>query len=227
MKYVTFTICAAVLLIGTAVAGYLHGNMTNSWKENPRSQAAGQRLESLPKTDFGNWRLLQENEFPPGVLTILEQPAYFSRTYQHVQTGDTVTVAVIAGHPGPVSVHTPEICYSSRDYSIAGDRKRQEITAADGRQHELWKLSLSANQPGATPLEVMYGWTTGTAWEATEQPRYSFGGLSHLYKLQVAAAVPERRTKDEFDPVQDFMVGFLGQLQPRLVESSSPAAASP
>jgi hypothetical protein len=200
--------------------------MTNSWRLSPRAHVAGQRLEEFSTEGFGNWRLVQENEFPPAVLTILEQPAYFSRTYQHVQTGDHVTVAVIAGQPGPVSVHTPEICYSSRDYTIASERKKHEVKTVDGREHELWKLSLDANHADALPLEVLYGWTTGTAWEATERPRYSFGGLSHLYKLQVAASVPERRGQDEFDPTQDFLTGFLSQLQPVLVESSQRASVS-
>jgi hypothetical protein len=226
MKYLVFAICTAVLLVSTGAVGYLHGSMTNSWKLSPRSRVASQRLQSLPAKDFGNWRLVQENEFPPAVLSILEQPTYFSRTYQHSQTGDTISVAVLVGQPGPVSVHTPEICYSSRDYKVAGERQRHETVAADGRRHEFWKLSFDTNQADALPLDVMYGWSTGTVWEATEQPRYSFGGLSHLYKLQLAASVAERRDPDDFDPLQDFLAGFLRELQRQLVESSSRAETS-
>jgi hypothetical protein len=127
---------------------------------------------------------------------------------------------VIVGQPGPVSVHTPEICYSSRDYTVAGSRTKHEVVAADGRRHTFWKLALDANNVEGMPLEVIYGWTTGTQWEATEHPRYLFGGLSHLYKLQLAAVVSDRRSSTDFDPVQDFLTGFLSQLQPKLVESS-------
>ncbi len=226
MKHILFAGCTLVLLVSTVAAGLLHGRLTNSWKQSPTSRVARERLAAALPQDFGNWRFDHEAEFPPAVLEILEQPAYFSRVYQHVQTGDTVTVVVIVGQPGPVSVHTPEICYSSRDYTVAGDRQKQEIVAADGRRHELWKLSLDANQADALPLEVMYGWTTGTAWEATDRPRYAFGGLSHLYKLQLAAVAPPRRREGDFNPVQDFLTGFLSQLQPQLVESSQSAAGT-
>jgi hypothetical protein len=224
MKYVTFAVCTLLLLVSTVAAGILHARMTNSWKLSPASRVARERLAGALPRDFGNWRFDHDLEFPPAVLDVLEQPAYFSRVYQHAQTGDTVTVAVIVGQPGPVAVHTPEICYSSRDYTVAGDRTKHEIVAADGRRHELWKLSLDANQADALPLEVVYGWTTGTAWEATERPRYAFGGLSHLYKLQLAAVAAERRGKSEFSPLEDFLTGFLSQLQPHLVESRHRAA---
>ena len=226
MKYVTFPVCTLLLLASTVVAGIVHRQMTNSWKLSPTSRVAGERLAGALPQDFGNWRFDHQTEFDPAVLKILEQPVYLSRVYQNVQTGDTVTVAVIVGHPGPVAVHTPEICYSSRDYSVAGDRTTQVIAAADGRQHRLWRLSLEANQADELPLTVLYGWTTGTEWEATERPRYAFGGLSHLYKIQVAAVAPQRRGDSDFDPAQDFLTGFLSQLQPQLVESSHRAAPS-
>jgi len=220
MKYVTFIACSVLLVVGTIAAGVVHGRMTNSWKLSPTSGIAGKRLKAVLPEDFGNWRFERQTEFAPDVLKILENPVCFSRTYRHAQTGDAVTVAVIVGQPGPVSVHTPEICYSSRDYTIAGDRTKYEIVAADGHTHTFWKLALNANKNEAMPLEVIYGWTTGTQWEATERPRYAFGGLSHLYKLQLAAAVPDGRSNTDFDPLQDFLTGFLSQLQPKLVESS-------
>jgi Protein of unknown function (DUF3485) len=220
MKYFTFAICTLLLIAGTIGAGVIHGRMTNSWKISPTSRIAGERLKAALPEDFGNWRFDHKNEFPPEVLSILEHPAYFSRVYQHVQTGDTITIAVIAGQPGPVAVHTPEICYSARDYAISGTRAKYEVVAADGRSHSFWKLALDSRHADGMPLEVVYGWSTGTQWEATERPRYSFGGSSHLYKLQLAAAVPAQRNATEFNPVEDFLTGFLSQLQSKLVDSS-------
>jgi hypothetical protein len=224
MKYATFAVCTLLLLASTVAAGIFHRRMTNSWQTSPAARVAAERLKAMPVADFGNWRLDRQTEFTPDVLAILEQPAYLSRVYQHVQTGDTVTVVVLVGQPGPVSVHTPEICYSSRDYTLAGNRTRREVVAADGHKHQLWNLSLDPNQADQFPLEVVYGWTTGTAWEPADRPRYEFGGLSHLYKIQLAALTQERRGNSDFDPVQDFLTGFLAQLQPRLVESRHRAA---
>src|SRR5262245_26460971 len=132
MRTITLVICIVLLLTGTIGVGLIHGQMTNSWKESPTSRIAGERLKAAVPRDFGAWRFEHQDEFSPEVLRILGQPACFSRVYQHVQTGDTITVAVIAGQPGPVSVHTPEICYSSRDYALAGQRTKAEIAGVDG-----------------------------------------------------------------------------------------------
>jgi uncharacterized protein DUF3485 len=210
----------AVLLFGTIGIGVLHGRLSNRWGPQRDSNLAARRLADPLPTTVGQWKLRREAEVEEAVLSMLQCPAYVSRIYDHQQTGDVIAVAVLVGPPGPISVHTPEICYSSRDYALAGQRTKAEIVAADGRSHSFWKVALDSKQPDATPLEVLYGWSTGTQWQATERPRYAFGGLSHLYKLQLAASVSDQRNAADFDPVQDFLMGFLDQLQPLLVESS-------
>lgn len=219
MKSLSLVLCSSLVLAGTVAAGWVQGQLTNRWGPRPDAQLAAEQLQ-IPLPDrVGNWRLELERQFQPEVVRVLQCPAHISRVYVHDQTGDVATIAVIVGPPGPVAVHTPEICYSSRDYTITGERKATPLADADGREHALWDLSLKANDLSAASLRVLYGWSTGTSWEAAQHPRFGYGGLPHLYKLQLAVtAHPDAAS--EFDPARDFLTNFVAQLQPRLVPAT-------
>ncbi|HEX5103460.1 MAG TPA: exosortase-associated EpsI family protein [Pirellulaceae bacterium] len=219
MKNLTFVVCSCILLVSTVAAGWVQRSMSHAWG-NPRDRdAAAARLSTSLPEQIGDWRFDHAVPFPEDVLDVLGKPTHISHVYENMRTGDFVTVAVIVGHPGPVAVHTPEICYSSRDYKFPSARTRQEIKAADGRAHALWTLGLDPKEAGDLPLKVMYAWSTGTTWEAAERPRYSYGGLSHLYKLQLAVGVTPQSSEAGFDPAGDFLTNFLAVLQGKLVES--------
>jgi hypothetical protein len=215
-------LAVALLLAGTLGAGAMHGQMSGRWGlRETGQQAAEQLLMGLP-SEVGNWRLRHEDKLAPDVVKVLQCPAHIIRVYEHQQTGDVATVAVLLGPPGPISVHTPEICYSSRDFTISGDRRTVSISANSGANHAFWELPLKTNNVHATPLRVMYAWSAGTQWEAAKYPRFEFGGLSHLYKLQVAVTKAGPVKSSEFDAGRDFLVGFVDQLQPRLMEARMP-----
>jgi hypothetical protein len=225
MKSLTFAVCSLVLLLGTLGAGWMQRNMSHTWG-NPRDrERAGDRLLTTLPAQLGDWRFHKDAPFTPAVLAMLQEPVHISKVYENMRTGDIVTVAVIVGHPGPVAVHTPEVCYSSRDYQVPSSRKSTEIKTPGGRAHSLWTLRLAPKEPDDLPLTVMYGWSTGTTWEAAEHPRYSYGGLSHLYKLQLAVTSHEQSSEDGYDPARDFAQAFVAQLEPLLVESDHRQAA--
>jgi hypothetical protein len=149
---------------------------------------------------------------------MLQCPAHLSGVYEHRQTGDVLTLAVIVGPPGPVAVHTPEVCYSSREYTITDERQRVSVKGPHG-DHTFWGLPLRANSLDASALRVLYGWSSGTIWEAADHPRFGYSGLPYLYKLQLAVT-DQGKDATDFDPALDFVAEFLVQLQPRLVEAS-------
>lgn len=206
-----------IALAGTLGTGYLHGRMTNRWGLRQDAQLAAEQLRVALPAEAGPWRLRREEPFPRAVVQVLQCPAHISRVYEHPQTGDVVTVAVIVGPPGPVSVHSPKVCYSSRDYTIDGPCREVAFTDAAGQTHTLWELSLKVNDLAQVPLKVLYGWSTGQRWQATSQPRFRFGGLSHLYKLQLSVTQHPASEAIQFDAAEDFLNHFLAQLQPRLV----------
>lgn len=223
MKSIPLLICATAALAGTVGVGWMQGQLTNRWGPRPDAQLAAEKLAAPLPDRVGNWRLEREEPFREEVIRVLQCPAHISRVYVHDQTGDVATVAVIVGPHGPVAVHTPEICYSSRDYTITGERKEAKIKATDGHEHAFWELTLNANDLDGGSLRVLYSWSTGTTWEAAERPRFSYGGVRHLYKLQLAVT-EHRDAASEFDPAQDFMTNFVAQLQPKLVAAHRSSA---
>ena len=213
-------LCFLAIVACTCGMGQLQGQLTNRWGLQSDTRLAAEKLRIPLPNEVGNWRLRHEDQFSESIVRILQCPAHISRVYEHVQTGDTVSLAVIVGPPGPTSVHTAEICYSSRDFTIAGERRQITVADAASNKHTFWDLPLRSNDLNGAPLRVVYAWSTGMSWEAAQRPRFGYGGLHHLYKLQMAITVNPGSQATEHDPVQDFLGEFLTQLQPRLVAAT-------
>lgn len=221
MKLFSTFIAFLVLLAATLAAGWLHGRLTNRWEVPVDSKLVAERLSVPLPVEAGNWKLLVEDKFSDEVVRVLQCPAHINRTYEHQQSGDVATVAVIVGPPGPISVHTPEICYSSREYTQTGETHKVSIDGGKNAKHTLWELPFKANKNlKRKELRVFYAWSTGTEWTAAEYPRFSYGGMPYLYKIQLSVTTNPLATNSEFDPGQDFLQNFLPELQSRLVEAT-------
>jgi hypothetical protein len=208
------------LLLSTLGAGWLQGSLSDRWGPRPSAEIAADSLRRFPPSDVGNWRVRREVPLAPDAAQMLQSPAHIVRVYEHQQTGDSITVMVLLGPPGPIAVHTPEICYSSRDYTVDGERRVYSVKGASGGEHTLWDLALKANNLEGQSLRVLYGWSSGTHWEAARYARFAYGGLPHLYKLQLAIPTSSISKSGDFDPAQDFLANFIPQLQRSLVDAS-------
>jgi hypothetical protein len=211
------------LLLGTVSGAWFHGQMNNRWGAPALDLAASRIVQPLPDR-FGNWRLVEETPFSEDVIEILQCPAYICRNYRNDQTGDTINVLVVVGRAGPISVHTPEICYSNADYQVVGDRTALNVRDHAQQEHSLWDVRLEANDVNATQLRVLYGWSTGGSWMASPRARFEFGGAPYLYKIQLAASATEEI--EDVDIFRQFLELFLPELQQRLVSSSVPMKAA-
>lgn len=222
MKPFSLVLRAFLLAVATLAAGWMHDSMTNRWGPRGSLRTAGERLARPLPERVGNWQLRRENEIGEDVTRILQCPAYVSRTYEHVETGDVVLVALLLGPAGPIAVHTPEVCYSSNDYSMASERKETAITDSSGGSHAFWEVTAKSKGIDKPSLRVLYGWSRGTNWEAATWPRFAYGGAPYLYKLQLASPVQRSDAPADFDPCQDFLSQFLAQSQAQLIDPSHP-----
>ena len=118
---------AAVVLVGTVAGGVVQRRYDSRTTDKQTLERAAALLNRQLPDRVGNWHLLAKQELSPEVVKMLRCPAHLNRVYVHDQTGDRITVAVIVGPAGPVSVHTPEICYSSRDFAIQAPRTVTKI----------------------------------------------------------------------------------------------------
>jgi len=192
----------------TVGTGFAYGRLTQRWGPGPDLMAAARNVANLPK-QIGDWQLLSEEPMDPAVIQILSCAGHVNRKYLNRQTGQTISIAIIVGPSGPTSVHTPEICYSSRAYTVTGTRKRATLSDPDGRAHSFWTLSFRSNKTSIDQLRVCYGWCADAGWTAAESPRLEFAGRRLLYKLQIASLVSQLAADKSPDPCQEFLSALL------------------
>ena len=204
-------ILAGVTLFG----GVLQGRIGRRWGRPQEFQVLAARLRELP-TKIGSWRTRASPPLPPAAEAELECAGYVCRQYENRNTREIVTVAVLLGPAGPISVHTPDVCYPSQDYSVL-ESKRIPFDGSGGSRDELWATSLRPTNLTASSLRVYYGWSTGGSWSAPRDARFAFAGESHLYKIQVVGPLPSPSDKKASDACRTFLKEFLPAVRPYLV----------
>ena len=212
-------LACAVLIALTLLSGVLHGRMSNRWGQASRLAEAGSLLLGLP-AEIGDWQQIGDSHQLSGeAAAVLECSGYVIRNYIHRDTRESVTVGLIVGPSGPMSVHTPEVCYSSREFPMIAGPERQVLKTADGVQHELWRTTHKSVRLEGTALLVYYGWNDGTRWTAAEHPRFAYAGKPYLYKLQLAVPAPLAASGDYEDAGLRFLRDFLPVAKQHMLNS--------
>jgi len=146
------------------------------------SKNAQEMLDSFPK-QLGDWQCTSDERLTPEVERTLRCYGYINRVYWNPQLGVHVSLAILCGPRGPMAVHTPEICYSSRGRTAIGEP--QEITGnAETQGNSFWRLPFKQARSENADLEVWYAWSDGGEWIASSRPRYWM--TDSLFKIQLA-----------------------------------------
>ena len=206
-----------VVVVLTLLSGVIQGRMSNRWGPTRDALAAAKKLNDIP-SQFGNWRLTSSDEITQSTLRMLECAGYVLRTYENQETGETVRMTVLLGPSGPMSVHTPEICYSSRDYTIHETRHQVPIEI-DGSSESFWALTFQANSLDADMLRVYYAWNPGDHWSAPDDPRFAFADRPFLYKIELASSLPPGADPEAADPCHRFLKDFVPLAKPHLAKA--------
>jgi len=211
----------AVVVALTIASGLIHGRSSNRWGHSSVILAAAEKLEQLPD-DFGTWQLVSHDEMSTAAIDMLECAAYVARTYENRKTGATVQMVLLLGPAGPISVHTPEVCYPSRNHTIVEKRQPVVVKSPDvqDQDHQFWALTFRSTDLTATIQRVYYAWSTGSSWCATVEPRYAFAGSPYLYKIQLASSLPPGTDVSKNDPCRNFLREFIPVAKRYLVEPS-------
>lgn len=202
------------LIVGfvvVAAAAADHGWRTDRWGKPADVAEAAARLDLLPKK-IGDWES-EEVPLDARQMQAAEVAGYVSRNYKNRRTGVLVQLLIICGRPGPVAVHTPDICYAGAGYELRGAVHKHKATDA-----ELYTCLFE--KPGLVPdpLRILWTWTTDGVGCAPDNPRFHFARADALYKVYLI-----RHTTRVDDPVQDDpALEFLSVLQTELKRCLSP-----
>jgi hypothetical protein len=222
MNRIVMNVCVAAAVALTIAAAVVQGRLANRWDKPADLTAAAERLKAFQQ-DVGPWRAAGSYKLTPQVTSTLQCAGYIYRRYVNANTGEAVVLAVLVGPPGPISVHTPEICYSGADYTQMGERQAVSL-GNEGSNQSAWLTQFQARDLGGEALRVYYAWSDGRTWTAAEQPRVAFAGQSLLYKFQLAVQMPAGAAPDAGDPGKAFLNALLPAL--RSATAAGEAAAN-
>jgi hypothetical protein len=205
----------AALIGSTALiaCGLVHGYWTDRWATPVETTQAAERLNDIP-LEVGDWDgealEVKPNEAGLGVAGCIK------RRYVQRKTGAVVSLLIVCGRPGPVSIHTPEACYGARGYQV-GVKDRFEGEGGD----RLWRTdALRHSATEETRLRIFWGWNDGTAWTAADEARVQFARRPVLHKLYVVRELSGLNESNRDEPCAAFLTQLLPLLRKTLFASS-------
>ncbi len=212
-------IIAAVFMV--VASGIVHGQWVNRWRVTPDIELAIAKLDRLPM-DIGDWRGRPQT-VDRRALTAAGLDGLIMRHYENRRTGRTTSFVLVCGRPGPVSVHTPEICYPGAGFEMAQERPVKFSVNPGSRYAEFLRADF-AKQESFPPERLRVYWSlnaTGT-WSVPENPRLAFASRPVLYKLYLTARINESLERSADTTVTEFLEKFLPQLERTLFPDGHP-----
>jgi hypothetical protein len=207
------TLVALLLLL---TGGLLHGTWSERWQSSNALDDAVARVYGVP-LKVGDWTA-QEQPSDAEMFSQAGARGYWTRSYTHLHSKQTVLVILMCGRAGRMAVHTPEVCYSSSGYELPEDPARYSL-----EDSSFWTALFSKPRGGAADLRLFWAWNATGNWEAPANARWAFRGRPFLYKLYVAH---ERTIGSPTDAAQDPAVDFLRTFLPRVEPILFPAETS-
>jgi hypothetical protein len=209
-RLIALGVVFSTVLLSGAAAGLWNGR----WGESQTLQKAVARLEALPLPLGDNWDV-SEATLSDREIAVAEIEGYASRQYIHRRTGASVSVLLLCGRSGPMSVHTPEICYAGAGFAGAGAPRTYDGSSGPRSQFQVRDFR-KVNVANPALLRVFLSWGYEGGWAVPARPRFAFAGKPYLYKLYVTRqmARPDEPLKD--DPAGALLEELLPQLQKAL-----------
>jgi hypothetical protein len=186
MKRFTFIFGVALIGLVTLATGIVTGTIGNRWQRPHDLSAVAKSLEKIAATpQVGPWRLKDTTHLSPEIVKLLHTSGDISCKYVNDQTGEQVDLVVLVGETGPLSTHSPEVCYSSREYQVISEPESQVVESTSGPAG-LLSMTLSSEGLDGSLLRVWYAWHNGVQWLAPRNARIALRAEPFLFKIQIA-----------------------------------------
>jgi len=202
----------APLLTGFAIvllAGFVHGVWTNRWHQSSDLDAAALRLADLPHS-VGDWKG-ERSELDAQDLAASGAAGYWMQRFTNCRTGAVVTVVLLCGRPGPMSVHRPAFCYRGAGFEVMAPAAKCKVAVEARSSAGFWTGRFCKTEPvGTTCLRILWSWNGGDGWEAADSPRLAFARFPALYKLYLIHEMASAQELLDDDP----SINLLRQLLP-------------
>jgi hypothetical protein len=143
--------------------------------------------------------------------------------YVNQKTGQAVSVLLMCGPFGPMSVHTPDVCYRAAGFDAVAPPARREVATEAGPPGEV-RHAVFRKLESAVPrhLRICWSWSADGPFRAPDRPRVTFRGKPALYKLYVLREVAAPDEALDADPCLE----LLGRLLPAMERALFPSQGS-
>lgn len=216
-----FGTAAAVVaaLVMIVASGAVQGFWTGRWALSRDLERRVAELKNVPQT-IGDWEGT-DDPLDPRVAQEAGIVGYVSRDYRNRRTGSAVSLLLVCGRPGPISVHTPEICFRGTGFEQVGQTAR--LSAGSGSEGDFWAADFTkAGTIVPQRVRILYSWNANGVWKASDRPRWDFGGFPGLYKMYIVYQPPAADGKTQREDVGlDFLRDLLPLLGNTLFSKSS------
>jgi Protein of unknown function (DUF3485) len=210
-----------VSIVLVASLGVVHGVYTDRWGPSGKLEQAVGGLSRLP-SQLGDWT----GEDVPHDAEELARAGIRGgvfRKYTNTRTRETVSFLIVCGRGGPISVHTPDICYAGAGYRQLEKEQVSDVEIADGTKHS-FKIARFVKPGAVVPaqLEIFWSWSRdGVVWQAPENPRLVLARSPALYKIYVVREFMPKSRGESVPSCETFLRQALPAIRQSLPSSGS------
>ena len=209
---------AIVIIVST---GIVHGIRTDRWSGDTFVDQAAQRLQLVPPS-FGEWTG-DDVEISESQLTQAEAVGHVSRRFVNQVDGSVVSVLIVCGRHGPIAVHPPTVCFTGSGFGLTAPEEKHVVTnKATESDHSFWVADFSKETTGIPfRIRTFWAWSDGGAWQAADNPRWTYAGSKYLYKMYVTRELgPAEQSMADDDSSLRFLDDFLPVLKQAIFQAS-------
>jgi hypothetical protein len=217
------SVLAAVVVV--VAGGAVHRSWRGDWDNAPAVAEAVAKIDHIPLA-IGSWQG-QPLQLDAGDAARAGYAGASWRRYVDTETGAVVSVLVVCGRPGPLSVHTPDVCYGGAGFTMLEEPVRAPFAVPGKPAAAFWtaRFGKPAN-PGLAPLRIYWAWYAGEQWEAPDNPRLAFARFPVLYKLYVVSTTSAGSPTGDRDACAEFLQQLLPALEKTLAGTGTPLTTS-
>jgi hypothetical protein len=201
-------------LVAVIACGVVHGVWTDRWMHSAEPAQSAAKLKQV-SLSLGDWEGTAMTG-PQGK----DMAGALYHCYTNRKTGRTVTLFIVCDRPGPVSIHTPDVCYEAVGYEVSKPVAfAPQFSGIDAGSYWTARFHKKRGSDGSGDLRIFWSWNAGNGWLAADDARTKFASFPALFKIYLIHEINGDEPVTN-DPSVDLLKQLVPELQRALFTAS-------